>query len=285
MTDGTVDSGATTLRTQPTRGKSILTFRHSVWVRATHWIWVVCLTILLMSGLQIFNAYPALNFGQATTFNKGPLVIGMNDTQTKGITTLFGHDFDTTGVLGLSKGPDGLVGVAFPQWATLPASQDLATARRWHFLFAWLLVINGFVYLAYGYASGHIGRDIWPRLREFRTIPHDIANHVRLRFGRGEEARHYNVLQKITYALVLFVILPVLVLAGIEMSPGMDAVLPWLRDIFGGRQSARSIHFIMAMALVLFVVVHVVMVVLSGLFNNLRSMITGRYRIEEEPGA
>ena len=285
MTDGTVDGGATAPRAKSMRPKTILTFRHSAWVRATHWIWVVCLTILLMSGLQIFNAYPALNFGQATTYNKGPLVIGMNDDQTKGITTLFGHSFDTTGVLGLSKGADGPVGVAFPQWATLPANQDLATARRWHFLFAWILVINGFVYLAYSFVSGHIGRDIWPRLREFKTIPHDIVNHLRLRFGRGEEARHYNVLQKITYAVLLFVILPVLVLAGIEMSPGMDAVVPWLRDIFGGRQSARSIHFLMATALVLFVIVHVVMVVLSGLFNNLRSMITGRYRIEEEPGA
>lgn len=278
MTDGTVDGGVTAPRT-----KSILTFRHSAWVRATHWIWVVCLTILLMSGLQIFNAYPALNFGQATTYNKGPLVIGTNDSQTRGITKLFGHDFDTTGVLGLSKGPDGPVAIAFPQWATIPASQDLATARRWHFLFAWLLVLNGFVYLAYGVVSGHFGRDIWPRLREFRKIPHDVVNHLRLQFGRGEEARHYNVLQKISYALLLFVILPVMVLAGIEMSPGLDSALPWLRDIFGGRQSARSIHFIMATLLVLFVIVHVVMVVLSGPFNNLRSMITGRYRIEEEP--
>ncbi len=264
------------------RETSVLTFRHSVWVRATHWIWVVALTILLMSGLQIFNAYPALNFGQATTFNKGPLVIGTNDDQTRGITTLFGHDFDTTGVLGLSKSDNGPVAVAFPQWATLPANQDLATARRWHFLFAWVLVINGFVYLAYSFVTGHIGRDLWPRPREFKAIPHDIVNHLRLRFGRGEEARHYNVLQKISYAVVLFIILPVLVLAGIEMSPGLGAVVPWLRDIFGGRQSARSIHFIMATLLVLFVVIHLVAVVASGLFNNLRSMITGRYLIKPE---
>jgi thiosulfate reductase cytochrome b subunit len=277
MTDGTAD-----LSLPKRRPKSVLTFRHSAWVRATHWIWVICLTILLMSGLQIFNAYPALNFGQATTFNKGPLVIGMNDAQTKGITTLFGHDFDTTGVLGLSQGPDGPVAVAFPQWATIPASQDLATARRWHFLFAWILVVNGFVYLAYSFVSGHIGRDIWPRLREFKTIPQDIVNHLRLRFGHGEEARHYNVLQKITYAALLFGVLPLLVLAGLEMSPGMDSALPWLRVVLGGRQSARSIHFIMAALLVLFVIVHVVMVVLSGPFNNLRSMITGRFAIKEE---
>lgn len=277
MSDSAVDTAGTASREVP-----VLTFRHSAWVRVTHWIWVVALTILLMSGLQIFNAYPALNFGRATTFNRGPLVIGTNDDQTRGITTLFGHNFDTTGVLGLSKSPDGPVAIAFPRWATLPADQDLATARRWHFLFAWLLVINGFVYLAYALWSGHLGRDLWPRAREFRAIPHDVVNHLKLRFGRGEEARRYNVLQKISYAAVLFVILPVLVLAGIEMSPGLGSAMPWLGDLFGGRQSARSIHFIMATLLVLFVAIHVVMVVASGLFNNLRSMITGRYVIWKE---
>ncbi len=263
-------------------GRSVLTFRHSVWVRATHWVWVVALTILLMSGLQIFNAYPALNFGQSTTFNKGPLVIGTSDDQTRGITTVLGHDFDTTGVLGLSSSREGPVAVAFPRWATLPADQDLATARRWHFLFAWVLVVNGFVYLGYSILSGHVRRDLWPGWRDLRSIPHDISNHLRLRFGRGEEARHYNVLQKISYAAVLFVILPVLVLAGIEMSPGLGSAAPWLGTLFGGRQSARSIHFIMATLLVLFVIVHLVAVVVSGLRNNLRSMITGRYVIKEQ---
>ncbi len=280
MTDITLGPERGPKRSAP-REKPVLTFRHSVWVRATHWIWVVALTILLMSGLQIFNAYPALNFGQTTTFNKGPLVIGTNDDQTRGVTTLFGHAFDTTGILGLSSSPGGPVAVAFPRWATLPAEQDLATARRWHFLFAWILVLNGFLYLAYGFVSGHLGRDIWPHLRDLKAIPHDVVNHLKLRFGHGEEARHYNVLQKITYAAVLFVILPVLVLAGIEMSPGLGSVVPGLREVFGGRQSARSIHFIMAVLLVLFVIVHVVMVVASGLFNNLRSMITGRYVVKE----
>ena len=277
MTQHTIDAPA------PPHRRRVLTFRHSAWVRVTHWVWVVCLTILLMSGLQIFNAYPALNFGQATTFDKGVLVIGTDDTQTKGITTVLGHPFVTTGVLGLSNGPEGLAARAFPSWATLPSGQDLATGRRWHYLFAWVLVINGFIYLGYGLVSRHIGRDLIPRPRELKLIPHDIVNHLRLRFGYGEDARHYNVLQKISYALVLFVVLPVLVLAGIEMSPGLDAAAPWLRHLFGGRQSARTIHFIMAALLVGFVIVHLALVLASGLFNNMRSMITGRYVIEEEP--
>jgi thiosulfate reductase cytochrome b subunit len=263
------------------RTRTVLVRRHSLWVRATHWIWVASLAILLMSGLQIFNAYPALNFGQATTFNKGVLVIGLDDTQTKGITTVLGHDFDTTGVLGLSNGPDGPAARAFPSWATLPAAQDLATGRRWHFLFAWILVINGFVYLAYGLIGGHIGRDLIPRPSEFKAIPRDILDHLRLRFHHGGAGARYNVLQKISYALILFVILPVLVLAGIEMSPALDSALPWLRVVFGGRQSARAIHFMMASLLVLFVIVHVAMVLVSGVFNNMRGMITGRHAVKE----
>jgi thiosulfate reductase cytochrome b subunit len=277
MTD--LIAGAQTQRPAP---KRILVHRHSIWVRLTHWIWVVCLTLLLMSGLQIFNAYPALNFGQATTFNRGVLIISTNDTGTQGVTTVLGHDFNTTGVLGISNGPDGLAARAFPSWATLPSSQDLATARRWHFLLAWILVLNGFVYLIHGFLSRHIPRDILPKFREFKMIPRDIADHLRLRFHHGTAALHYNVLQKISYAVVLFVILPVLVLAGMAMSPGLDAAFPWLREIFAGRQSARTIHFMMATLLVLFVVVHLVMVLLSGVFNNLRGMITGSYAIDED---
>ena len=262
--------------------KRVLIHRHSAWVRVTHWIWVVCLTLLLMSGLQIFNAYPALNFGQATTFNQGVLIIGTDDTGTRGVTTLLGHDFDTTGVLGLSQGSEGPTPRAFPSWATLPGNQDLATGRRWHFLLAWILVLNGFVYVVSGILSRHIVRDLLPRPGEFKLIPRDILDHLRLRFHQGEAARQYNVLQKISYAVVLFVILPVLVLAGFEMSPGLDAAFPWLREIFGGRQSARTVHFMMATLLVLFVIVHVVMVLLSGVFNHLRGMITGYYAIEEE---
>ena len=165
---------------------------------------------------------------------------------------------------------------------TIPAVQDLATGRRWHFLFAWILVINGLIYLAYGLISGHIGRDLIPRLREYRTIPHDIVTHVKLRFSHGPDAPQYNILQKIAYGAILFVVLPVLVLAGLEMSPRIDAALPWLRYVFGGRQSARTIHFMMAWTLVGFVIVHVVMVVVSGLFNNMRSMITGRFAVSKD---
>ena len=115
-----------------------------------------------------------------------------------------------------------------------------------------------------------------------RHIWTDIANHARLRFPRGAEALKYNILQKASYIGVIFVLIPVMILTGFTMSPGLDAIFPWLLDIFGGRQSARSIHFITATLLVLFIVVHLVMVLLAGPWNEVRSMITGRFRLPKE---
>lgn len=278
MTDQTADM---TLSDDTLPPQRTLVHRHSIWVRVTHWIWAISLVILFMSGLQIFNAHPSLNFGNFTQFDPqatGPnrLVLNIDNDGNKGITQVLGHTFDTTGVLGVSQSADGLAARGFPSWMTLPAVQDLATGRRWHFLFAWILAINGLVYIAYGLISGHFVRDLIPRLREFANIPRDVAMHLKLRFTHGADAPQYNILQKLTYALILFVVLPVLVLAGLEMSPRVDAALPWLRDVFGGRQSARTIHFMMAWTLAGFLVLHLVMVVVSGLFNNMRSMITGR---------
>ena len=101
-----------------------------------------------------------------------------------------------------------------------------------------------------------------------------------MRFPKGDEAQRYNALQKFAYLGVVFLLLPTMVATGLTMSPGFDAVAPWLVDLFGGRQSARTIHFISATLIVAFVLVHVAMVLVSGVFNNLRSMVTGRYAIE-----
>jgi thiosulfate reductase cytochrome b subunit len=156
--------------------------------------------------------------------------------------------------------------------------------RRWHFFFAWLFVINGLIYLIYSLVSGHIARDLAPTAREIKHIGNSIWEHVRLKFPEGEEAKRYNVLQKLAYLIVALVLLPLMLATGLAMSPGMDASYPFLLDIFGGRQSARTIHFITASGIVLFVVVHLVMVLITGLWNNLRSMITGRYVIKLPEG-
>jgi thiosulfate reductase cytochrome b subunit len=259
-------------------------YRHAVMVRVTHWVNALCLLVLLMSGLQIFNAHPTLYLG--STSDRDRAVLSMDAVQRQdgsyaGLTTIGGHSFDTTGVLGLSAGYDGAPEArGFPSWITLPTYRDLATGRRWHFFFAWLLVFNGLGYLAYTLISGHLRRDLAPTRGELAHIGQSAWEHARLKFPKGEEAKHYNVLQKLAYLAVIFGLLPLVFLTGLTMSPGMDAAFPFLLDFFGGRQSARTIHFLCAFGLTLFFIVHIVMVLLSGAFNNIRSMITGRYAIE-----
>ena len=251
--------------------------RHGALVRVTHWINALCLGLLFMSGLQIFNAHPALYIGQTSTFKTPIFAIDSRevDGKTVGYTAVLGHSIDTTGVLGLSHVDGQPVERAFPSWITLPAAQDLGTGRKWHFLMAWLLVINGLLYLAYGLVSRHFVRDIVPDRADLAHTGEAIVDHLKLRFPRGENARRYNVLQKLAYAGVIFVALPLIVLAGWTMSPGLDAAFSPLLTLFGGRQTARTIHFVVAFSLVAFVVVHVAMVLLTGVFNNMRAMITG----------
>ena len=253
--------------------------RHSRVVRITHWINAVCLAVLLMSGLQIFNAHPALYIGQQATFDRPILAIDSRQVgdEAQGYVAVFGHSVATTGVLGVSSVDGKPTERAFPSWITLPAEQDLGTGRKWHFLFAWVLVLNGLVYLVAGLVSRHFSRDIVPDGHDLAHTGKAIVEHVRLRFPKGEEARGYNVLQKLAYAGVIFVALPLIVLAGWTMSPGLDAAFPQLLVLFGGRQTARTVHFVLAFSLVAFVVVHVAMVLLTGVFNNMRSMITGWY--------
>ena len=258
--------------------------RHSALVRVCHWVNAICFVVLLMSGMQIFNADPQLTWGQTTNFTRPFFSLSAheddNGDPTAGVTTIFGHAFNTTGVLGASRGDDGdLEERGFPSWATLPSYQDLAMGRRWHFFFAWILVLNGLVYFANLILGRHI-RDLWPSGMELREIPRAVVDHLRLRFPSGDEALHYNVLQKLAYLSVV-IAFPILILAGLTMSPAVDAAFPWLLTLFHGRQAARAVHFLLATYLVLFIIVHLVMVVLSGPINNLRSMITGRYRIKE----
>ncbi len=255
--------------------------RHSLLVRITHWVNVVAIFFLLMSGLQIFNATPALYIGKKSDFAHPAVSLTGGNTANGpiGVTDILGARFDTTGFLGLSSNDGHLSIRGFPAWVTLPSYQDLATGRRWHFFFVWVFAINGAIYLIASLVDRHLWRDLVPGRADWRHIGRTIADHARLHF---DHVREYNVLQKLTYLVMVVVVLPLIVLAGMAMSPGLDAAYPWLIDIFGGRQTARTVHFICAMTILAFVLVHVVMVLLSGVWNNLRSMITGRYAVDAE---
>jgi thiosulfate reductase cytochrome b subunit len=260
-----------------------LFYRHALLARLTHWANALVLFVMLTSGLQIFNAHPALYWGRSADFDHPALSLtAEQDGDTlKGITQIGSAHFTTTGFLGAS-GQDGqVVPRGFPSWATLPAdSPNLALGRLWHFAFAWLFAINGLLFMSYAFYGGHFRRDLLPTSQDIRHLPQDIVDHARLRFPKGEAAKHYNALQKLAYFTVIFVLGPLVVLTGLTMSPTMDSAFPWLLFVFGGRQTARTIHFICAFSFLGFFIVHIVMVVLSGTWNNLRSMITGRYAIE-----
>jgi len=257
-----------------------LIYRQSGWTRVTHWVWAVSLFFLLLSGLQIFNAFPKLVWGKEAGFeyDNAFLEIGAQDVDgaRQGYLDLFGTRYDTTGWLGLQ----GDTVQAFPAAVTIPSTRNLAFGRIVHFFFAWILVGTLAIWAVASVVNGHLRRDLVPNGADLRKLPGDIADHARLRF---HHTRQYNVLQKLAYGGVLFVAFPLIILTGLCMSPGFNAMAPWLLDVFGGRQSARTIHFLTMAALVAFFVVHMLMILAAGPLNELRSIITGWYRIDPEP--
>ncbi|HEY8052824.1 MAG TPA: cytochrome b/b6 domain-containing protein [Steroidobacteraceae bacterium] len=257
--------------------------RHPLPVRIMHWVNVLAVTVLLMSGLQIFNAHSALYWGQSSYSGRPPLLLittrQSSDGHPIGVTRVLGHEFTTTGLLGISSEDGRPTARAFPAWATIPGPQWLAMGRLWHFFFAWVFFVNGALYVAYSVVTRHLSRDLLPTREDWRSIGHSILDHLRFRHPSGDAARHYNVLQKLTYLLVMLGLLPLILLMGLGMSPRLDSLWPGWVGIFGGRQAMRTLHFVIAWAIVLFVLVHVFEVIISGFWNNLRSMITGRYEV------
>ena len=261
-----------------------LIYKQTLATRLTHWVWAISLFFLLLSGLQIFNAHPALYIGDQSGFGFDNAVLRIGAERTSsgnvGFTEVLGARVETTGWLGLFGSSSLTQQVrAFPAWATIPSYQDLASGRVVHFFFAWIFALTLFTWLVAALASGHFRRDILPRWRDIRALPRDLADHLRLRF---HHRREYNVLQKLSYAGVLLVLMPLMIATGLAMSPGFNSAAPWLGDILGGRQTARTIHFVTMLLLVGFFVIHIVMVLAAGPINELRSIITGWYRADAE---
>ena len=256
-------------------------YRHRLPVRLMHWINVISLTLLLGSGLNIFNAHPALYWGQDSHFTSPWLSIGARDTPAGpvGVTRFAGREWETTGVLGVSAVDGETRARGFPSWATVPGPQWLAMARHWHLFFAWVFVVNGVAYVLYALFSRHLSRDLLPTRAELRGIGTSIKNHLLFRHPTGEAAKRYNVLQSLAYLVVIFGLLPLVVVAGLAMSPRLDAVYAGWVDLLGGRQSARSLHFIAAAGLLLFTLIHLFEVIVAGVWNEIRSMLTGWYTV------
>lgn len=260
--------------------------RHRWPLRLMHGINLACMLAMVGSGLQILNAHPALYWGETSNF-AAPLASAKAITrkgELRGITQIGGASFDTTGLLGATNNPNGVrVRAVAPSWTMIPGSRNLAAGRRWHLFFAWAWVLNGAAYLLWSLGSRHLRRELAMQRRDWREIPKSIVGHLRFRHPTGEAALRYNPLQKLAYLGVIFVLTPLIVLTGLSMSPQLDPLMGGFIELVGGRQSARTLHFIAMSLFVLFALVHVLMVVLAGPINAMRSMITGRFRVRIEP--
>ena len=264
-------------------GPTRLIYRHKLATRVWHWVNAVTIIVLLMSGLMIFNAHPRLYWGHYGA-NLDPAWLQIASDQSGGYLRVGESRLDTDGVLGRWTAADGSVRTnAFPSWATIPSNYNLALARRWHLAFALVLGFGLLIFMIASLVNRHIQKDLVLRRRELAPghLWHDVVEHLKLRFHNPDDPGAFNVLQKLSYVGVIFILTPLLILTGLAMSPAMDIAWPWLVDLFGGRQSARSIHFIVAALMLVFIVVHLLLVLLSGPLNGLRGMITGWLRVPE----
>lgn len=256
----------------------MLVYRHNRITRCTHWINALALLILFMSGLQIFNAFPNLHWGSKTEPDEAffSIYATNDDGEMRGYTRLYDWQVETTGVLGIQNTEMGPFPRAFPSWMTIPGFFWLAGGRRWHFFFAWLFVLNGLLYFVYNLANGNLRKFIL-RPRDLGKIVPMILYYLRLRRVSPQEGE-YNPMQKMAYTGVFFFLTPVIILSGLALSPQLDATFNWLPAVFGGRQSARSFHFILTFLFAFFTFGHVFMVATTGIVNNMRSIVTGWHR-------
>jgi thiosulfate reductase cytochrome b subunit len=216
-------------------------------VRVTHWIQTLSFIALVLSGIAILLAHPRLYWGE-------------------------------TGAVGTPS----LIDLPLPFVLDVPIR---GPGRYLHFLSAWVFVLTGMLYVLSGLFTRHFRRNLVPSKTDFgwKPILRVVSNHVRLKRPSEEESRSYNVLQRLTYLSVVFLLSPLIIITGLAMSPAVTSVFPVIVNVFGGQQSARTIHFFVSVALVLFLLVHIAMVCLAGFKNRMRAMITGRTAAGKEP--
>jgi thiosulfate reductase cytochrome b subunit len=238
---------------------------HRSWVKMTHWAGTIAFLLLLITGFEILMVHPRLYWG-----NVG------NDLTKPLFELPVSRNYHHAG-WEQSQPFYSYAGSPVSASRTYDIFNENGWGRSLHFLSGWILVITGVIYLVTAIFSGHVSRNLLPRGKELTswTFLKDIADHVRMKieFVKGPQ---YGLLQKISYIVVLFFLLPVIVLTGLTMSPAITAAYPFLLIIFFGAQSARTIHFFAAVLLVLFLLVHVVMIIRSGFKQHMRAMTFGK---------
>jgi thiosulfate reductase cytochrome b subunit len=229
--------------------------RHSLLVRVTHWLTFLAFIALLITGIEILISHPRFYWGEVGNVNTPPLFTFHIPSSRDTVPTGFGYVM-----------PD-----------------QNGWSRYLHFQAAWLLVLTGVVYLAYLLFSGHLRRNLFPthEQRSFRAYTTRFGQYISRIEPTVSELHSYNVLQRSSYLVVIFVLFPLIIWTGLAMSPGVTTAFPLVGSLLGGRQSARTIHLFVTIALILFLVVHVTMVALSGFRARMRAMITGKAQLTE----
>jgi len=224
--------------------------RHSALVRVTHWLTALSFLALLVTGVEILISHPRFYWGETGNVNMHPLFTLHIPSSRDTVPTGYGY--------------------------VLPDQNGWS--RYLHFEAAWLAVLTGFVYLAFGFFNGHFRRNLIPARSQLspKALARAIAGHLRFKRPGEEEAWSYNTLQRLTYLLVIFVLFPLIIWTGLAMSPAFEGAFPWAVIALGGRQSARTLHFFVSALLVLFLFVHIFMVWFAGFRRRMRAMITGR---------
>jgi thiosulfate reductase cytochrome b subunit len=227
-----------------------ITSRHSALVRVTHWVTTLCFVALLVSGTEILISHPRFYWGETGNVLTTPLFKLPIPSSRATVPTGYGY--------------------------VLPDQNGWS--RALHFQTAWILVLTGLLYFISGFLTGHFRRDLTPRKADlsWRVLSTSIADHLRFKRPNEAEAWSYNVLQRLAYLFVIFVLFPLVIWTGLAMSLAFVSAFPATVTLLGGQQSARTIHFFVSLALLLFLLVHVVMVWFAGFRSRMRAMITGR---------
>jgi thiosulfate reductase cytochrome b subunit len=227
--------------------------RHTALIRVTHWITTVCFFALLVSGIEIVISHPRFYWGETDNVLTPSLFDLPIPASRSAVHT--GYSF------------------------VLPDQNGWS--RYLHFQAAWAVVVTGLLYAISSLLTGHFRKNLLPADLSWRALSSAIANHLRFKPAEAE-ACSYNLLQRLTYLLVIFVLFPLVIWTGLAMSPAIASAFPAVVTVFGGQQSARTIHFFVSVFLVLFLVVHIIMVCLAGFRDRMRAMITGRAGAHKE---
>jgi thiosulfate reductase cytochrome b subunit len=230
--------------------------RHSALVRVTHWITTLCFLALLVTGIEILISHPRFYWGETGNILTPPLFKIPIPSSRALVPT--GYDY------------------------VLPDQNGWS--RYLHFQSAWVVVITGLLYVIASFFDGHLRMNLLPARADFswRTFSTTIVNHLRFQRPGEEEAWRYNLLQRLTYLIVIFVLFPLVIWTGLAMSPAIASVFPSAVSVLGGQESARTIHFFVSVFLFLFLLVHILMICVAGLRNRMRAMITGRAATDKE---